>query len=904
MDVRLFWGKTGKDLTWHPAICHMIDVGQVARVLIEQVLSPAARRVLAEPLGVSEEQVAAWCGFFSALHDLGKISPGFQKKNRELFRVVEEHGFSASKIDEENHGAVTCASVSRFLEEHGFARRAARDIGLALGGHHGDFRLLEHGSLGKGNWEAARAESVEVLRQVFEVDCEAAVLAANSRPQSWLMMLAGLTSVSDWIGSDTSFFGFECAANIDVADYAKESKKHAQRAVKEIGWSQWISNGGARDFPQLFFERLPDGKLHRWEPNGMQRICGRLARSVSEPFLLLVEAPTGTGKTEAALWVADLCSSHLAQHGLYYALPTQATSNQMLMRVKKFLGRRYPTETVQLHLVHGLANLNETFLELKKNAPEFQRDLPDLTPENVYDRKGAVIAQEWFCGRKRGVLSPFAVGTIDQALLGALTVRHMFVRLFGLAHKTVVIDEVHAYDTYMSTLLDRLLEWLAALGSSVILLSATLPAKRRRELIQAYTGNEPPKDLGEYPRVVSAFGTTVEARSVPTGAEDVRELTLRTCPQERGKVADLLAQKLESGGCAAWICNTVKHAQQAYLELAKDPRFSDAELVLFHARFPVEDRLRQERLVLNQFGKAGNRPDKAVVVATQVVEQSLDLDFDFMITELAPVDLILQRAGRLHRHKRHHRPESVKEPELCWFMPEVDSGGVPNFGPSQLVYDRYILLRTWLLLREQKKAVLPTDTEWWIEAVYAEEDRIQVANPALREALRKARQKTLFEEERGQAKAKVARLPSPSRPAGVLSVLGYCPDDEGESAQRLTRLTVPSVTLICAHVTCIGLSLVPDGSEPFDPETRPSQAQIRRLLERSVRIDNRSRPWYSYFKQQRIPEGWQHVPILRSCRLARFEEEEIRLGERVLKLDPELGLYDASLQEQEVRDAF
>ena len=566
----------------------------------------------------------------------------------------------------------------------------------------------------------------------------------------------------------------------------------------------------------------------------------------------------------------------------------------MLERLLAFLRGRFPQGEVPLHLLHGMADMNDTFRELRQAGVGCAESGP--VPSNIEQENGpgevggSVVAREWFCGRKRGLLSPFAVGTVDQALLAALTTRHFFVRLFGLAQKTVVIDEVHAYDTYMSTLLDRLLEWLSAMGSSVILLSATLPARRRRELVRAYTGRNLPEAEPAYPRVVVGSRQGVEGSHVPYDEDQQRLVKIGSWPDEAPKVADQLADKLADGGCAAWICNTVGRAQKAYQALQGNHRFADTDLTLFHARYPVEDRLRRERAVLRKFSKKGDRPQKAVVVATQVIEQSLDLDFDFMVTDLAPVDLVLQRAGRLHRHTGRPRPPGLEQPKVCWLAPETDTDGVPAFGASGFIYDTHVLLRTWLLLQGRDHMNLPADTEYLIEAVYGDTPAFDDAPAAVREAMEQLRKESERQRNADAAKAQRFIVPRPDRGGEWFDGIDLFPDED-DAARGLTRLALPTVTIICAHETAEGPSLKADGSEPLDLKARPDRATTSRLLERSVRISLYH--WYQYFVAQQPPPAWRDVPLLRSCRLACFRDGELAAAGRVLRLDEELGLYEA-----------
>lgn len=887
MDLLSFWGKTDPDGGWHPAVCHMLDVGRVGEALVGTVLPTSVVDALSRPFDGVPGQARPWLALLCALHDLGKVSPGFQKKRRDVFAPLDG-GFAFSNADESNHGAVTAEALAGLLGDWGLDFEAAEDIARALGGHHGSFPSLMSKSIGKGAWEQARREVVSALAETFGVNQEGSPERSEGVAPAWLMALAGLASVSDWIGSDERFFPYAGGAGLDVASYAADARTRAERAIREIGWSRVRSGGGRQSFGELFFDITSDGARKGWTPNAMQSACCELAQATDGPFLLLVEAPTGSGKTEAALWVSEILAGKRGDHGLYYALPTQATSNQMLERLLAFLHGRFPGDMVPLHLLHGMASMNETFKELRADGSVHDAGAP--APSNVEQNEGAVVAREWFCGRKRGLLSPFAVGTVDQALLAALTTRHFFVRLFGLAQKTVVIDEVHAYDTYMSTLLDRLLEWLSAMGTSVILLSATLPARRRQKLVRAYTGRDPGGAEPPYPRAIIGSAQGIDGRHVPFEKADGRALNVTSCPDDPAAVADLVADRLTGGGCAAWICNTVSGAQEAYRTLREDGRFAHADLTLFHARYPVEGRLERERAVLQKFAKEGERPEKAVVVATQVIEQSLDLDFDFMVTDLAPVDLILQRAGRLHRHPNRPRPPGLEEPEICWLAAEADEGGIPAFGVNGLIYDPYIVLRTWLLLRDRDGMNLPADTENLIETVYGKADVFGESAVSVRETMEECSQENERKRNADAAKARRFIAPRPSR-SDWFDGIDLSPPDDDKTAQRLTRLGRPTVTIICAHETDQGLSLQPDGGEPLELEMRPDRAQTARLLERSVRLSLRY--WYNHFVNEQPPPSWREVPLLRSCRLAVFRNGELTADGRRLILDDELGLYDA-----------
>lgn len=322
------------------------------------------------------------------------------------------------------------------------------------------------------------------------------------------------------------------------------------------------------------FAYLAEGKV--FEPNESQKSLQAIAEHITAPCLIILEAPMGLGKTEAAIYFAERRRTTQKGNGYYFALPTQATSDQMYSRILRFLIHRFPNEDINFQLLHGYASLAAELRVRQQRKEKGKSETTKMTP--VYG--GGIAAEEWFMRRKRGLLAPFGVGTVDQILLAALKTRQVFVRLFGLAGKTIIVDEVHAYDAYMTTLLERLLEWLAALDCSVVLLSATLPEAKRRVLINAYRkgrGIEARAELPDvkYPRVTWTTSETTKAEPISVAqAEESDGMTfppralriewrdggLLESDSDTFPLGDELQHKLAAGGCAAVICNTVDRA--------------------------------------------------------------------------------------------------------------------------------------------------------------------------------------------------------------------------------------------------------------------------------------------------------------------------------------------------------
>lgn len=939
----LLWAKLPRksenSRAFHPLLCHMLDVAVVARLMWREVLSEAARRRVSESLRLQVGEAEKWIAYLAALHDLGKASPAFQlrKEARHLLEIYDALGKPPNvEAGECPHGGVTADRLPDiFVEEFGIDASTAMRLSVVIGGHHGTFptslELLRYPAAGVGTgtrWKAIRREMALTLKELIGVSKDAIPLGCD---HAGAMFIAGLVSVADWVGSNNEFFpyfvgDFADLPTIHPSEYMRSADASAMRALSRLGWLGWVQPTKTLGFGQLFRSISSPGPLQQaaieigeeLTPRPLQQAAIEIGEELTPPAIVIIEAPMGEGKTEAALYLADRWGVQPGPRGCYIALPTQATSNQMFTRMRGFLARRYPAERVNLQLLHGHAALSAEFQVMsERNYKVFE--LESICDDGGCSEHGAsVVAAEWFTHRKRGLLAPFGVGTIDQALLAVLQTRHLFVRLFGLAHKIIILDEVHAYDAYMSKLLERLLEWLAALGSPVVLLSATLPRSRRQRLLKAYLRGlgrrlsaEEEQELGaSYPLITWAGTEGQGARTIEVSDRIRRVLRIewvdgRVPVMEAGgfSLGEKLQKALSGGGCAAVICNTVNRAQKVYRALR--PYFADEEFDLFHARFLFKDRDEREKRSLLNFGKEKtiikfgegderrvSRPYRKILIATQVIEQSLDLDFDLMVTDHAPVDLILQRSGRLHRHERP-RPESLAQPILWICRPEEVNEEVPVFDRGTAkVYDEHMLLRSWLTLRDRETIHIPERIEELVESVYGERDCPDSAGDALREHWRKTAD-ALRESLKGmEAEAIRVVVPDPNHPDDILDAANKrLEEDEPEihkSLQALTRLTEPNVAVIC---------LTPEQRGRFDLTVQPTIAQAKELLAYSVTISD-SRVLWSLLKQK-PPSAWSKSPLLRRYRLLELDGAGCcTVGEYRIRVDPELGIEIDSLKRE------
>lgn len=484
-------------------------------------------------------------------------------------------------------------------------------------------------------------------------------------------LIAGLTSVADWVGSGRHF---ENPANSWQGCIAQ--------ALNEAGF-----------VPPNYRPGLSFEEIFGFSARAAQI---QLIEAVSDPGAYVLEAPMGLGKTEAALYVAYRLLQQGQACGVYFALPTQLTSNKIHERFNQFLDKVLGADCPQRALLlHANAWLVET----------------EMGEEG---RPGGA----WFHHAKRGLLAPFAVGTIDQALMAAMHVKHGFVRAFGLAGKVVILDEVHTYDAYTGTLLDALVKLLRELHCTVIILSATLNHQRRSQLLDA------PLASDAYP-LITALPAGEAVREFPVATDASVKVTIHLERDDARSVDEALV-RASAGQQVLWVENTVREAQQRYLDIASRASALGIEHGLLHSRYTVADRARIEEQWVNLFGKPGweRRSERGrILVGTQVLEQSLDIDADFLVSRFAPTDMLLQRLGRLWRHADTLRPAGARC-EAWLLAPALDAAiesPPAAFGPSAYVYAPYVLCRSLAVWRERTAVALPNDIRGLIEATYAEQ---------------------------------------------------------------------------------------------------------------------------------------------------------------------------------------
>ena len=788
MDYRLLWAKSDP---YHPLWRHLLDVAAVCEALIPR-------------FGEVPQLPTPWTLYLVALHDLGKADPVFQNKAPDLGEALKANGFLFNAPDKKfRHEARSAEWICNHLKTLGWGGYAIQTIISAIRGHHGNFNSREtydedDFESQNAQWFPLRDEIANILREVLNVqDFTLAEFENNSVSG---LRLSGLIVLSDWIASNHELFcfpdidiEFDKSTDLSPKEYFALAQREANRAVQRIALGEKPQREvvSTPEFLSLF-PNIPSLRSSQIE---LEKLC----LSGLPPGLLILEAPMGEGKTEGAFYIAEHWRRTAGKSGAYIGLPTMATSNQMHGRYEKFLSDTHP-EQQKPRLIHGMAWL------LDDDAPT--PDKLEIGNKDTDDLMEAADSLDWFRNSKRALIAPEGVGTVDQALRAGLNVKHGFLRLFGLANRVLVVDEAHSYDEFMSTILEKLLEWCRTLEIPVILLSATLSLRQKTKLIYAYGSTLPetsvkpecePYPLITFAPLNASVSTVVEVKA----SSKPRTVELKFHSGMLGNseaTARLALSEVENGGCLCVLVNTVREAQEVFRHLKTLTKDSSdkPELMIFHSRFRAEVRQEIEKKVVNLFGKGedAKRPKRIILVGTQVIEQSLDISFDAMITQIAPIDLILQRSGRLHRHEQD-RPAIHLKPILHILAPSPETPSV--FGGTGIVYQLEPLLRTSSLLEECVQFTLPADFRPLIEGCYS--DAPLSSKNITEEMFSKAKEKRLKKDGLDNSKAKEGLVQSPRADKFTLPE-SASPKQEGEESDAVsyfiaqTRLEDDTITAL------------------------------------------------------------------------------------------------------------
>ena len=884
----VLWAKKPQlhdDMTWLSLQGHMADSAETALLVWENfvpriIQNQIIKGIITEPY--EEFEIAKRVLMFLACaHDLGKATPIFQNKKAfnaprtdgQIRRSIMNAGFilddNYTNPEKTWHAVVSHAILAKYNFDE--------SVAVVLGGHHGippTTGQIEE--LGEGicdhscgfDSDAWLGAQYELLKYVLDISGLSMKRAKNlklTRPAQAL--LSGLVILNDWIASDTNLFPL-----VQLEKFSVDSKKRAAEALIKLRLP------AAWNFEQYDWDSLYDCRFGIKMPRPVQSALLEVAKNAYAPGIFVVEAPMGEGKTEAALAAAEILAKEMGCRGVYFALPSQATSNAMFERVLDWIknfDKFERSDKYSVRLTHGRAEFNENY-----NVLKFSGDVITYSEND----ENAVIVHEWFSGRKKGVFADFAVGTIDHVLMAGLKQKHLALRHLGFAGKVIIIDECHAYDVYMESYLLKALNWLGAYGVPVIILSATLPRSRRKAVVEAYLNKRESHPLRQTPRAESvADEKWAESLTYPlityTDGAEVKTIAVESQTENRGKtiyinrccdenLMDELEINIENGGCAGIIVNTVRRAQELYALVAE--RFGTDDIRLLHSGFLGVDRNSKEKDLLSLLGSPdkARRPNRLIVIGTQIFEQSMDIDFDVMFSDLCPIDLLLQRIGRLHRHERA-RPRGLEQ-AVCYVMGtewrKFDAG-------SEAVYGRYILMRSRAILPES--ITLPQDIPELVAHVYDQESELALPDDVLGDYAIAQKEYESEKEERVR-RSEAFQISRPTLKRSLVSWLDMgIRDDSEKRGEAAVRDGADSIEVIIIRRTDSGgLALLPwIGGGRVLPRTEPDEELAKIIAGCYVRLPARlSKKWIidkiidaleSIMRDEEIVENWYKSPWLK-----------------------------------------
>lgn len=783
------WAKSNP---YKPLWMHLLETGVVAQALLKDGSFQPLAHELQRYLSLNEQQVYQLVGYMAAVHDIGKAFPAFQQQAEDSKSaiILKQAGLVCPDAKGFRHEIYGEEKLYRIWKEQGFfgGMRERHQLAAVIGKHHqGKHDTPLSKGYGWGDtrekiWTRLQMHLEEQMREIFQ--------PVNVLPNHYdavCMMLLGIVVTADWIASGDDFAGL--AAERTSQQVIADTEQIMRRFLQQ----NHLCHHSPRQEINRFTKLWPKIPVSGMRP--LQKTVEEVFADEKEmPLAVILEAPMGCGKTEAGLYTACRLAQRWGKEGFYVALPTSATANQMVGRMNAMLeGLKDP----QAKLMHSMAWMQQ------EHDTHFQTE-------------DAAEAELWTSPMRRGLISPFAVGTIDQVMMAAMKVKYGCLRLAGLAQKVLIIDELHSYDAYMSSIIENLLCWCRVLHIPVVMLSATLPASSKEKFATCYDYEDGLLDSATYPAVTLLYDDK-KPRQIAVASGQVETKVTIDCQPLLGKtatIAELVAQKVALGGCICVLLNTVKDAQDTYRAIRS--RLPEYPAILFHARFHAKRRNEIEQECLEKLSTdKTKRPKKLIVVATQVVEQSLDLDFDYMISAICPMDLLLQRLGRLWRHKDTIRPTGMDKPHMTVLVPD----GV-DYGSTGFVYYELLLQRTNEELQKLTEICLPRDISILVQRVYE-------GAPTNEEQL-EAWMSYGMDKEVKEGAAKIKELPLPMQDAFCLSgsdKQDLFSDNEEDFMAAKTRLGEPSVRI----------AVIPTAEFKYLPTNgRVSRKQAKEILSWSV----------------------------------------------------------------------
>ncbi|MFD3840267.1 CRISPR-associated helicase Cas3' [Streptomyces sp. NPDC058642] len=943
------WGKFDRGvLAVYPLLFHLLDTAAIAGEVWDRFLTRGQKRLIAAGLGTTVPEARCLVMFMAGLHDLGKLSAFQQQEAHPWARVSEDLRADSSNWRRMPHERASMHGVLQLLAEVGYPADASDSSGVRLaqilGGHHGRFLQLDlagaaqaervNRALGGPLWQDLRRRYFALVRHLTGAT---AVPTQVSVPAA--VLITGVGVIADRLASQRHYWLPKALAP------AFGAGEHYAMAVKDSP-AVLDQSGLARiTLPDVTFARAHRGVAH---PNDLQAsLIRQLSVAVGEkgPGIVVVTDATGGGKTITALEAARIFNAGGDTAGIAWLLPTTATADAAYDVLEAYVAAHRP-EHAPVSLVHSYNWRNTAYSDHRlaahepSTSDEFwpeEADWADDDAERVASRpeERVTVPDGWLRGWDRALLAQFTVATVDQALMAALPVRFNMLRQLALAGRTVIVDEVHAMTPFMQQLLVRLLNWLGALGCPVVLLSATLPAHTSNEMVRSYLAGAghsreayADRDWAPaYPGWMFAAAsyasvTRIDPRSAAAHARRFRR-TAEIClhpvrhdthpdpddsPARESRLERItteIAPIVEHGGCAVVVCATVADAQRTHQHLHNQlnwPGGPEDQLVLLHARLPAHQREDLTRQIRSRLGRTGTRPARLVVVTTSLLDMSLDIDVDLMVSDLAPLHTLLQRLGRLWRFEHLWDPASSRRPawlrrrthpRLSVLQPTDHEGRTLLPSAWRTLEAPFLPHATADCLARQPQSTLtltlPDDIQRLVETVHGDAEELARTSPALEHRYRAYQTRTRVEEHRSDL-----HLIPTQRHTLSLSDLHRQRLNARDAATRLG--VMPRLLLPLYRTSTGSLALDEAGTQLLPPDREPTLVQIRTILQHTLPVPA---AWVAdRSREHHAPAAWRKHALLADLILLPHTtaqpREAVPFGRHTLDVDPVLGLVHAS----------
>ncbi len=859
--------KSGRSAcTWLPYAVHAYDAANMMERMADAWLPPHLKDIMCRT--VPKEKFLPFCRFLGMVHDIGKMTALMTAKmadhgNNAVKEKLEKIGFSIPDIscfvrtkDKSDHAkmgeaillenGVSEDAASIIGAHHGMpqssAKEAKKQIKCYPANYYGCYSGLPQAMAWRSMWRqwidySLKEAGFSCIEDLPHVTAEEAFL------------YAGMLIAADWLASNE-----DCFPLIPLSDDGTSLDMDARFR------NGWHKAGLTKPWTPTMHSSMEDSFREEFgfSMNDMQKAAVYAVQGCRHLGMLIIEAPMGTGKTEAAFACAEIMAEKTGCGGMFYGLPTQATADGIFPRMLQWAKGQSEDARHAIKLAHGNAMLNSDYA-----------DLQAMHDSNVSEESGLSV-NDFFNNPKENLFSEFVIGTVDQLLMAGLKQRHVMLRLLGLSGKVVVLDEVHAYDSYMNEYLDSVLSMLGTYEVPVIILSATLPKQRRDELLKAYTNSEELPNTGNgYPLLTWTDNGEIHQQALET---EEHGKTVKIKHGKSENIADYV-RTYAGHGCTGIVMSTVQRSEETAEKLKKE--MPDKTVLLLHAKLSDADRNDVQKEIMERCGKSSTEADRKdlVVVGTQILEQSLDIDFDFMVSDPCPMDLAMQRTGRLWRHDRM-RPDGMEHP-VCMILDEdgFDEG-------SEFVYGKWLLKRTKRYMPDIVRE--PEDISRLVQIVYDEPAEKELKDPEAWEDYEAYRTRIQEKKQRAEAYAM-------ENPADLDTIHGIldggasnCSDDEDMRMRAMVRDAEPSIDIVMLqrHADgsigffpwqedgrCIDIYAVPD-DETVRAVARqrvglPSKLCRGSFLERTAaELDEMNEPF----------DAWRKNSLLRHARILLFDE--------------------------------